>query len=380
MFKNLVNKGFSKMIFLTVLLLLASGIFASDHHSNPADEEYDVEAAEKAEYNAGKMIIDHIVDAYEWHIMDWGHTHVSLPLPVILFYDGELYTFMSSKFHHGHDAYKGFKIAQEGPKKGKIIRIDEQGEPDLDAKVYDFSITKTVFAIFFSAILLIVIFVSVARTYRRRAGQAPKGLQSLLEPLILFVRDDIAKTAISEDKYERYTPYLLTLFFFIFFNNLFGLIPIIPFGANVTGNLAVTGIMALFTFIITTFSGNKNYWKHIFNTPGVPWWLKFPIPLMPIVEFMGIFTKPFVLMVRLFANITAGHIIVLGFMSLIFIFSAIKSYLGLAVAPVSVAFAIFMGLLELLVAFIQAYVFTLLSALYFGMATEEHHHEEEHAH
>ena len=157
-----------------------------------------------------------------------------------------------------------------------------------------------------------------------------------------------------------------------------GLIPIFPFGANVTGNIAVTGILALFTFIITTFSANKNYWKHIYNAPGVPWWLKFPIPLMPIVELMGIFTKPFVLMVRLFANITAGHIIILGFMSLIFIFGNIKGLLGAAVAPVSVAFGIFMGFLELLVAFIQAYVFTLLSALYFGMAIEEHHHAEEH--
>jgi F-type H+-transporting ATPase subunit a len=218
-----------------------------------------------------------------------------------------------------------------------------------------------------------VIFTSVARAYRRRAGQSPKGLQSLLEPIILFVRDDVARAAIGH-KADKYLPYLLTLFFFIFFNNVLGLIPIFPFGANITGNLAVTGIMALITFLITTFSGNRAYWAHIFNTPGVPWWLKIPLPLMPIVEFMGVFTKPFVLMVRLFANITAGHIIILGFMSLIFIFANIQSYLGLAVAPVSIAFGIFMGFLELLVAFIQAYVFTLLSALYFGMATEEHHH------
>lgn len=245
-------------------------------------------------------------------------------------------------------------------------------------RIIDLSITKTVLAIFFSAILLFVIFISVANSYRKNRGKAPKGLQSLLEPLILFVRDDIARAAIGEKKYEKYMPYLLTVFFFIFFNNLMGLIPFFPFGANVTGNLAVTGIMAVITFIITTFSGNKDYWKHVYNAPGVPWWLKFPLPLMPIVELMGLFTKPFVLMVRLFANITAGHIIILGFMSLIFIFGNMKSYLGLSVAPVSVAFGIFMGFLELLVAFIQAYVFTLLSALYFGMAIEEHHHAEEH--
>jgi len=168
-------------------------------------------------------------------------------------------------------------------------------------------------------------------------------------------------------------PFLLTLFFFIFLNNLLGIVPFFPGGANVTGNIAVTGVMAVFTFLITSFSGNKQYWTHIVNTPGVPWWLKFPIPLMPIVEIMGVFTKPFVLMVRLFANITAGHTIILGFISLIFIFGNVNQYAGLGGVAIAVPFAIFMSLLELLVAFIQAYVFTLLSALYFGMAIEEHH-------
>jgi F-type H+-transporting ATPase subunit a len=169
-------------------------------------------------------------------------------------------------------------------------------------------------------------------------------------------------------------PYLLTVFFFIFFNNLFGLIPFFPGGANVTGNITVTLVMAAFTFVLTTINGNKHYWVDIINTPGVPWWLKLPIPLMPIVEIIGIITKPFVLMVRLFANITAGHIIVLGFVSLIFIFGAISTSLGLGVSVVSVAFMLFMNLLELLVAFIQAYVFTLLSALYFGLAVIEPEH------
>jgi len=166
---------------------------------------------------------------------------------------------------------------------------------------------------------------------------------------------------------------LLTVFFFIFLNNLLGLVPFFPGGANLTGNIAITLVLALFTFVITTFSGNKNYWSHIFNTPGVPWWLKFPLPLMPVVEIMGVFTKPFVLMVRLFANITAGHIIVLGFISLIFIFGNINTGLGYGVSIVSVAFTVFLTFLEFLVALIQAYVFTLLSALYFGAATEEHH-------
>ena len=371
-------KGISAILLTLVVIAFSLFSRAEDSqqptaggHSEPGIRNPESEEG----FNAGRMIIDHIIDSYEWHIMTIGHTHVSVPLPVILFHEGKLHVFFSSKFHHGHDAYKGFLIAQEGPKKGKIVKVKE-GTHEIDenaAAIYDFSITKNVFAIFVSATLIIVIFTSVARAYRRRAGQSPKGLQSLLEPIILFVRDDVARAAIGH-KADKYLPYLLTLFFFIFFNNVLGLIPIFPFGANITGNLAVTGIMALITFLITTFSGNRAYWAHIFNTPGVPWWLKIPLPLMPIVEFMGVFTKPFVLMVRLFANITAGHIIILGFMSLIFIFANIQSYLGLAVAPVSIAFGIFMGFLELLVAFIQAYVFTLLSALYFGMATEEHHH------
>jgi F-type H+-transporting ATPase subunit a len=343
---------------------------------NPEHSATKEEKAEK--FNAGDMIIEHIVDAYEWHIMEIGHTVVSVPLPVILYYDGNLTVFMSTKLHHGEASYNGYKIEEEGTKKGKIVRVKEGTmETDPDAgRIIDLSITKTVLAIFVSAALLLLIFISVAKSFRKNEGKAPSGLQSLMEPLIIFVRDDIAKAAIGEKKYEKYMPYLLTVFFFIFLNNLMGLIPIFPFGANVTGNLAVTGIMAVFTFMITTFSANKNYWKHIYNAPGVPWWLKFPVPLMPIVEIMGVFTKPFVLMVRLFANITAGHIIILGFMSLIFIFGNIKGMMGAAIAPVSVAFGIFMGFLELLVAFIQAYVFTLLSALYFGMAMEEHEQAE----
>jgi len=193
-----------------------------------------------------------------------------------------------------------------------------------------------------------------------------------VEPVILFVRDDIARPAIGH-KYKRFMPYLLTLFFFILVNNLMGLIPFFPFGANVTGNIAVTLVLALFTFLITTFSSTKTYWLHIVNTPGVPWWLKFPLPLMPIVELMGVFIKPFVLMVRLFANITAGHIIVIGFFSLIFLFGEMNVAMGFGASVISVLFTVFMSFLELLVAFIQAYVFTLLSALYFGMAVEEGH-------
>jgi len=248
--------------------------------------------------------------------------------------------------------------------------VDESAKPPLD-----FSITKNVVSLFFSVILICWMFISVARRFKNHQNEAPKGLQSWLEPLILFVRDDIARPSIGEKRYERYMPYLLTVFFFIFINNLLGLIPFFPGGANLTGNISVTMVLALFTFIITTVSANKHYWKEIYNAPGVPWWLKFGLPIMPIVEIIGVVVKPFVLMVRLFANITAGHIIALGFISLIFIFGQISTGAGYGFSVLSVLFYVFMGLLELLVAFIQAYVFTLLSALYFGMAMAEHHEE-----
>jgi len=322
---------------------------------------------EKEKFQPGSFIFDHISNAHEWHIMTVGHTHISIPLPVIIYSKSQgLSIFMSSRFHHGHDAYKGYKLETEGEKKGKIVY--EDGTLPLDL-----SITKNVAVLLFSLCLILWIFLTVAKAYKRNPVKPPSGLQSFIEPVIVFVRDDIAKPSIGEKTYERYMPYLLTVFFFILINNVLGLIPIPPGGANLTGNISVTFVLALFTFIITNLTGNRNYWKHIVNTPGVPLWLKIPIPLMPLVETIGVFTKPFVLMVRLFANITAGHIIALGFISLIYIFAEMSTGLAYGVSVISVAFNIFMMFLELLVAFIQAFVFTFLSALYFGMATEEHH-------
>src|SRR5690606_4693843 len=208
--------------------------------------------------------------------------------------------------------------------------------------------------------LLLIVFLSVAGAYKKRVGKAPKGLQSWLEPIILFVRDDIARPNIGY-KYERFMPLLLTIFFFIWFNNLLGLIPIFPGSANVTGNIAVTLVLAGIVLIVVNINGNKYYWKHIFK-PDVPFWL---LPIMWAVEIIGIFSKPFALMVRLFANITAGHIIILSLISLIFIFKSV------AIAPVSVAFVLFMSVLELLVAFLQAFIFTMLAALFIGTAVEE---------
>jgi F-type H+-transporting ATPase subunit a len=374
---------------LTVFFMLASvlsspgstGGGVQDHTMlvQAGDSVFNPPAKPESEgaFNAGEMIMEHVVDNHEWHIAEIGHHHLTIPLPVILLCDGKLYAFSSGRFHNETHTYKGFMLLQEGPGKGKIVRAGAYGNPaEGGPDVYDFSITKTVLAILISSLVLILVFLSVANAYRRNRDKAPSGIQSLLEPLILFIRDDIAKSSIGEKRYEKFMPFLLTVFFFIFFNNLLGLVPLFPGGANVTGNIAVTLVMAVFTFVLTSINGNRHYWVDIVNTPGVPWWLKIPIPLMPVVEIIGIITKPFVLMIRLFANITAGHIIVLGFVSLIFIFGGISAALGLGVSVVSVAFMLFMNLLELLVAFIQAYVFTLLSALYFGLATTEpeHHH------
>ena len=330
----------------------------------------------KQGYDAGTTIMEHVVDAHEWHIMKIGKKHISIPLPIILIYDNHLYIFSSAQFHHGEQAYKGFILGhKKGGIKDVVFKVNENGKVDEKASIIDLSITKNVLSLFISIFFLLWILLSAARSYKKNGYGAPKGAARIVEPLVLFVRDDIIKPSIGA-KYEKYLPYLLTLFFFILFNNIFGLIPFFPGGANLTGNISVTFVLAFFTFIITNVSGNKAYWQHIVNAPGIPWWLKIPLPLMPVVELVGVFTKPIVLMIRLFANITAGHIIALGFISLIFILGQTNIVAGYGVSVASIAFYIFMGLLELLVAFIQAYVFTLLTSIYIGMAIEEHHHEE----
>ena len=350
------RKKLIKILF--VVLLLSPALLVKARH----------EGGEQS-FNPGTFILDHIGDTYEWHILTFNGHHVSIPLPVILYSKRSgFHTFMSTKFHHG--GHKGFSIAADGPHKGKIV--EQAADGTFIRPAIDFSITKNVLAIFVSMAIIVWVFLSVAKAYQRRENKAPKGLQSWLEPVILFVRDDIARPAIGH-QYRRYMPYLLTLFFFILVNNLMGLIPFFPFGANVTGNIAVTLVLAVLTFLITMYSSTKTYWVHIFNTPGVPWWLKIPVPLMPFTEVLGVFIKPFVLMIRLFANITAGHIIAIGFFSLIFLFGQMHVAMGYGVSVISVAFTVFMTMLELLVAFIQAYVFTLLSALYFGMAAQKHH-------
>lgn len=325
--------------FSLVLALLFSSVFS-----------FAADAAEGGEFNASEVILHHVMDDHIWHFWD-GH-YGTLYLPVIV-YSSErgLEVFSSKNFyddHHNVVAYNGYTL--------------DHGHIYLNGKsVLDISITKNVAMLFINAVLLLVLLLAAAKGARKNAGKAPKGLQSFFEPIIVFVRDEIVKPNIGHH-YEKYLPYLLTLFFFILFGNLLGLLP----GAgNMTGNIAVTMTLAVFTFIITNVSGNKAYWSHIFWTPGVP--LPLRIVILP-VEIVGIFTKPFSLMIRLFVAITAGHIVLLSLISLAFIFQSVT------VGFVSSLIVLFINLIELLVAGIQAYVFTLFTSLYIGMATADHEH------
>lgn len=360
------------LYILSLFILLSDNVLAANMETSATEPE----VSEK-KIDAGELIFDHILDSYDWHICTWKGKHVSVYLPIIVFSDGEMYVFSSKRFHHGHDYVVKdkhgddvvFAIPHDGKYEGKVVRVMPDGT---QIRPLDISMTKTVCGLLISCTLIVAIFLLVARGYRQREEKAPKGIQALFEPLIIFVRDDIAKTNIGKD-YEKYLPYLLTVFFFIFINNLLGLIPFFPFGANITGSISVTVVLALFTFCYTTFTGKRHYYQDIFNTPGVPWWLKMPLPLMPLIEVIGCFIKPFVLAVRLFANITAGHIVVLGFICMIFILGEMSAAAGGAMSVMSVMLAIFADCLEVLVAYIQAYVFTLLSAIYFGMAAKEVH-------
>ena len=339
-----MKKPFSitKTAFLTILFVVFAG-FSNLLKANEED-------AKAGEINMSDVIIHHVMDDHQWHFTD----HLVLPLPIIVYSSEKgLDIFSSSNFfneHHQEVEYNGYKLDHNH------ITLAASG-----VAVFDLSITKNVAMLLINATLLLLVFISVAKAYKTNKGKAPKGIQSFMEPIIIFVRDEIVKPNISH-QYEKYLPYLLTLFFFILFGNLLGLLP----GAgNLTGNIAITLTLAVLTFLITNLSGNKNYWSHIFWTPGVP--LPLRIIILP-VEMIGIITKPFSLMIRLFAAITAGHIVLLSLLGLTFMF---HSYL---VGVVSSVFVVIITLIELLVAGIQAYVFTMFTSLYIGMATEKHEH------
>lgn len=376
MFKNY---KISKLIVFSFSLAFAffSSISQISASSGEDGEKYDV----------GATIKHHISDAHEW---EFAHG-VAIPLPVILYtadqgleifsfgkfedvngekrygryvYDHGKFYYNPNSDHAAHTTYETEEVAE-----GSIAPVASDDHADAHhgmVKAMDFSITKNVTSMLIAVTLMLIVFLSIAKSYKTRGvDTAPRGVQSFFEPIIMFVRDDIAHQFIGH-KAHKFLPYLLTLFFFILFNNLLGLLPA---AANVTGNIAVTLVLALLTFIVTNFSGNKAYWGHIFAPPGVP------VPLYIIivpVEIIGLFTKPFSLMIRLFANITAGHIIILSLISIIFIFKSV------AMSPISIAFSLFMYALELFVALLQAYIFTMLSAMYIGTAVEDHHHEEAH--
>ena len=347
-----MKKTVSKLIITSLLVFVSVvSIFAENQSSKEEG------------FNPTPQILHHIADSYEWHL--WGN--VSIPLPVILYSEGNWDIFMSSSFNHGKSkVIMGDRIYMidhdhTSPTHHQIIEEN-------DKKITNLSITKNVASMILSTLLLLFLLGKTSRGYKRKQA-APKGLQSFLEPIILFVREDIIKSNIGP-KHEKYTMFLLTVFFFILINNLLGLT---PGAANVTGNISVTFVLSMFTFVIITFSANKGYWKHLIKPPGTPVAL---LPIMIPIEIFGVFTKPFALMIRLFANITAGHIIIFSLISLIFVASNNGENIvaGWSVAPISVLFVLFIFLIEILVAFLQAYIFTLLSAVFIGLAVKEESH------
>ena len=370
-------------LFFLLFLFASIGMQATNVEVDVHESETVKELAsgtEKKPYDPTDDIMHHISDSHGWHLFDWKDHEIGIPLPIILYTEKGLVVFSSSAFHHDlngkhiveakgqrfinfHD--KIYYASEMTSGQGSYAQFNETTHAIANKKPWDISITKNVASLLLSAIIILWLFLSVARFYKRQeTHRSPKGVAAFMEPIIVFVRDEIAKENIGPH-YKRFVPLLLTFFFFIWINNVMGLIPLFPGGANVTGNIAVTMVLAIIVMIVTNINGNKNYWSHIFWMPGVPVAVK---PLLAVVEFIGIFTKPFSLMIRLFANITAGHIIVLSLISLIFIFETPL------VSPVSVLLTLFISVLEILVTALQAYIFTLLTALYIGAALHEEQH------
>ena len=338
------------ILLLAALLLTAAPAPAAAQHAD---------AAEPEAFDLNHYIFGHVGDAYDWHITTINGKHISIPLPCIVIDDG-LHVFSSHRIEEN-----GYALNENG----KLVNAATGKRP------VDVSITKNVFSLLLSSILLIFLVLWSARWYKQHdvLKEAPRGLPGLMEMMVTMVTDDIIKEGVGKD-WEKYAPYLLTAFFFIFLNNLLGIVPFFPGGANVTGNIAVTLVLAVCTFLAVNLFGNKHYYKDIF-WPEVPTWLKVPVPLMPLIEIIGIFTKPFSLMVRLFANILAGHIMLLGVVAVIFITAKLGPAINGSMSVITVLFGVFMDILELLVAFIQAYVFTMLSSVFIGLSRQEPEHE-----
>ena len=351
--------------FITLLLMTLSGVsFSALGHEENQKEE--------GKFNATEVIFGHIRDSHYWHLFDLNGEPVAMPLPVVI-YDNQkgFSVFSASHFHHGHEAYNGYKIDENNQMKEKIVLEN----PAEGQKIYDLSITKNVLSMLLSVVIMIWLMTGAAKKYTKNGVmKAPTGFQNALEPVITFIRDEVAKPNLG-NKYMRYMPLILTVFFFIWINNLLGLL---PGGANIVGNIAVTACLAVISFAVMMANSNKHFWSHLLNPPGIPLPIKI---LLVLIEIMSLFIKPVALMIRLFANILAGHIVIICIISMIFIFGALSKVAGWGFMPVSLAFTMFMFLLELMVAAIQAFIFANLTAVFIGQAIEEGHaHEEHHAH
>lgn len=353
---------FATIALALIALFVPAAAYAS--HDGEQDKEGGIDAQ--------GIIFEHLGDGYGWEV-PFNH-HKRIPLPVIVWGTDGLHVFSSSRVTDGqiyHDGDVDFKIAgKDSPYKGKVVEIVDGQE--VKPKV-DISITKNVCALFISVLLCVWCILSVARWHKTQGMKGPRKMVGAIEFVILFIYDGVIKPTL-KDKAPKFAPYLLTVFFFILIMNLMGLIVIFPGGANLTGNIAVTLVLAILTFLITNLFATKHYWKEIFN-PDVPWWLKWPIPIMPIIEIFGVFTKPAALTVRLFANMMGGHMIVIVLTLLIFIFAAMGPVVTGATVVVSVIFSVFMLCIDVLVSFIQAYVFTMLSTLFIALGQEDGHHE-----
>lgn len=372
--------GHKVLLFISLVIAISFKLYAEEPAAATSHEPSSTIAADEVEgkekeaqqeknfgFNVGEMIMGHILDSHEWHFYDFKRSdgtvvHGILPLPVIVYSAGKgLRMFSSARLEHG-ESYDGFKLNEET---GKI-------EAEDGAAVYDISLTKNVVQMFIAVALMLLLFLSVARNYKKYGTGAPRKMQSAVEVIVLFVRDQVAKPMLG-DKTNKFLPYLLTIFFFIWINNIIGLF---PGSANVTGNIAFTGLLALFTFVLMMISSTRHFWSHLVAPREVPVGV-WPI-LVPIEIISNIIVKPMALMIRLFANMLAGHLIVLSFLALIFIFASMNIAAGLGVSVFSVAFAVFIYFLELLVAALQAYIFTILSALFIGECAVGGHHEEHH--
>ena len=348
MMNNIKN---NRLIWIVLLMWLC---FLAPAHADSKKEGIDVQ----------DIVFSHIQDAYTWHITEWNGKEIAISLPILVKSEERGWDmFLSHHLHHGQ-AHHNYYIATEGEHAGKVVEKNSRGE---EVRPVDLSLTKNVCGLFLSCGILLFVVLRTAHWYKRHPNQVPSGFTGLMEMIISYIQDGVIKESIGKEEYRPFSSYLLTVFFFILINNLIGIIPVFPGGANITGNIAVTAVLAGCTFIAVNLFATKEYWKEIF-WPKAPIYLKLPLPIMPFVEFFGVFTKPFALMIRLFANIMAGHAAILSLVAIIFITVKAGPVINGSMTVISVLFGIFMDMLELLVAFIQAYVFTMLSAVFIGLS------------